>query len=137
MPTPALTSTATATSVTSTSAVGKHITYIFSKGIFVAVTFLFQEKTSWCWNEQVCQGTESVKRSEWSNGLDTALYKDIPFLQFIPLTCIIVLFLLIILWFVIHNITKIAENQAVHVLPENSFLEQGKSRLCEANADPV
>ena len=34
----------------------------------------FQEKPSWCRNEQVCQVEEkSVKRSEWSNGPDTAL----------------------------------------------------------------
>ena len=30
-------------------------------------------------NEQVCQRRKSVKRFEWSNGLDTALYKNIPF----------------------------------------------------------
>ena len=35
----------------------------------------FQEKPSWCRNEQVCQGRISVKRFERSNGLDTALYK--------------------------------------------------------------
>ena len=38
----------------------------------------FQEKPSWCRNEQVCQGRISVKRFERSNGLDTALYKNIP-----------------------------------------------------------
>ena len=38
----------------------------------------FQEKPSWCRNEQVCQGRKSVKRFERSNGLDTALYKTIP-----------------------------------------------------------
>ena len=38
----------------------------------------FQEKPSWCRNEQVCQGRKSVKRFERSNGLDTALYKNIP-----------------------------------------------------------
>ena len=38
----------------------------------------FQEKPSWCRNEQVCQGRTSVKRFERSNGLDTALYKNIP-----------------------------------------------------------
>ena len=45
----------------------------------------FQEKPSWCRNEQVCQGRISVKRFERSNGLDTALYKNIP-LPFIKLT---------------------------------------------------
>ena len=39
----------------------------------------FQEKPSWCRNEQVCQGRISVKRLERSNGLETALYKNIPF----------------------------------------------------------
>ena len=38
----------------------------------------FQEKPSWCRNEQVCQGRKSVKRFERSNGLDIALYKNIP-----------------------------------------------------------
>ena len=38
----------------------------------------FQEKPSWCRNEQVCQGRKGVKRCEWSNGLDTALYNNIP-----------------------------------------------------------
>ena len=33
---------------------------------------------SWCRNEQVCQGRKSVKRFERSDGLDTALYKNIP-----------------------------------------------------------
>ena len=33
----------------------------------------------WCQNEQVCQGRKIVKRFERSNGLDTALYKNIPF----------------------------------------------------------
>ena len=37
----------------------------------------FQEKPSWCRNEQVCQGKKSVNRFERSNGLDTALYKNI------------------------------------------------------------
>ena len=41
----------------------------------------FQEKSSWCRNEQVWQGRISVKRFERSNGLDTALYKNIPFLD--------------------------------------------------------
>ena len=38
----------------------------------------FQEKTSWCQNEQVCQGRKSVKPFERLNGLDTVLYKNIP-----------------------------------------------------------
>ena len=38
----------------------------------------FQEKPSWCRNKQVWQGRKSVKRFERSNGLDTALYKNIP-----------------------------------------------------------
>ena len=38
----------------------------------------FQEKSSWSWNEQVCQGRISVTRFERSNGLDTALSKNIP-----------------------------------------------------------
>ena len=38
----------------------------------------FQEKPSWRRSEQVCQGRKSVKRFERSNGLDTALYKNIP-----------------------------------------------------------
>ena len=36
------------------------------------------QKPSWCLNEQVCQEW-GVKHLERSNGLDTALYKDIPF----------------------------------------------------------
>ena len=38
----------------------------------------FQEKPTWCRNEQVCQGRKSVKLFERSNGLDSALYKIIP-----------------------------------------------------------
>ena len=51
----------------------------------------FQEKPSWCRNEQVSQGRKNVKRFEGSNGLDTALYKNIP-LPFIVFkkTCILV-----------------------------------------------
>ena len=45
----------------------------------------FQEKPNWCRNEQVCQGRKSVKRFERSNGLDTALYKNIPFLDLITI----------------------------------------------------
>ena len=43
-----------------------------------SVAECFTEKSSWCRNEQVCQGRKSVKRFERSNGLDTALYKNIP-----------------------------------------------------------
>ena len=38
----------------------------------------FPWKPSWCRNEQVCQRRKSVKRFERYNGLDTALYKNIP-----------------------------------------------------------
>ena len=42
----------------------------------------FPEQPSWCRNEQVCKGeATSVKRFERSNGLDTALYKNIHFLR--------------------------------------------------------
>ena len=40
------------------------------------------EKSSWCRNEQVCQGLKGVKRFEWSNGLDIAPYKNIPLPSF-------------------------------------------------------
>ena len=40
----------------------------------------FQEKPSWCRNEQICQG-QSVKRFERSNGLDAALYKTYLYLM--------------------------------------------------------
>ena len=40
----------------------------------------FLEKPSLCRNEQVCQGRKSVKSFERSNGLDTALYKNIFFI---------------------------------------------------------
>ena len=46
-----------------------------SLGIFVISTVL-----SWCRNEQVCLGRKSVKNFESSNGVDTALYKNIPFM---------------------------------------------------------
>ena len=36
----------------------------------------FPEKSRWCKNEQVCQ---VVKHFEQSHGLDTALYKSVPF----------------------------------------------------------
>ena len=39
----------------------------------------FQEKPSWCWNEQVCQ-ERSVKHFVRATGLDTALYKNYQFL---------------------------------------------------------
>ena len=35
----------------------------------------FQEMPSWCRNEQISHGRKSVKPFEWSNGLDTVLYK--------------------------------------------------------------
>ena len=47
----------------------------------------FQEKPSWCRNEQVCQGRKSVKRFERSNGPDTALYKNIH-LFYVWVTCL-------------------------------------------------
>ena len=47
----------------------------------------FPEKSSWCRNEQVCQGV-MVKRFERSNGLDTALYKNIPLLSHIRMILI-------------------------------------------------
>ncbi len=53
------------------------------KRLIAARLECFQEKPSRCWNEQVCQGRKSVKHFEWSNGLDTALYKNIP-LAFLP-----------------------------------------------------
>ena len=34
----------------------------------------FPEQSSWCRNEQVCQGRKSVKHFERANRLDTALY---------------------------------------------------------------
>ena len=52
----------------------------------------FQEKPSWCQNEQVCQGRKSVKHFERSNGLDTVLYKTIPYhanVKYITNKCII------------------------------------------------
>ena len=49
-----------------------------SRGASAASLECFQEKPSWCRNEQVCQGMISVKRFERSNGLDTAVYKNIP-----------------------------------------------------------
>ena len=46
-----------------------------SRCAFAAWLECFQEKPSWCRNEQVCQGRKSVKHFERSNVLDTALYK--------------------------------------------------------------
>ena len=40
-----------------------------------------QEKSSWCWNKQVCQG-RSVKPPGQSYGLDTSLYNNILFFSF-------------------------------------------------------
>ena len=45
-----------------------------------SVTECFPEKPSWCRNVQVCQGVR-VTSFEGSNGLDTELYKSIPFLH--------------------------------------------------------
>ena len=48
---------------------------------------IFPEKSSWCRNEQVCQRSKSVKHPGRSNGLDTALYKNLPvYLDFISAT---------------------------------------------------
>ena len=47
----------------------------------------FQEKQSWCRNDHVCQGRKNVKRFERSNVLDSALYKNIPFLPFYQMLC--------------------------------------------------
>ena len=38
----------------------------------------FPKKSSWFRNDLVCQWRIGVKRFERSNGLDTALYKNIP-----------------------------------------------------------
>ena len=56
--------------------------YVNSHCAIAAWLECFQEKPSWCRNEQVCQGRKSVKRFERYNGLDNALYKNIPFLPF-------------------------------------------------------
>ena len=47
-------------------------------GIIAAWLECLPEKPSWCRNEPVCQGRKCVKRFERANGLDTALYKNIP-----------------------------------------------------------
>ena len=47
---------------------------IKSSRVIGALLECFPEKPSWCRNEQVCQGSKSVKSFERSNGLDTALY---------------------------------------------------------------
>ena len=45
----------------------------------------FQKKPSWCRNEQVCQGRKSVKRFVRYNGLNTAVYKNVPLLSLLNL----------------------------------------------------
>ena len=75
----------------------------------------FQEKPSWCLNEQVCQGRISVKRFERSNGLDTALYKNIPLPFFyllgeLPMGRIFVSLLKLS---VQHNLLQLKENTAM------------------------
>ena len=52
--------------------------YVNSRCAIAAWLECFQEKPSWCQNEQVFQGRKSVKHFERSNGLDTALYKNVP-----------------------------------------------------------
>ena len=52
---------------------GGHV-HVNSRCAIAARLECFQEKPSWCRNEQVCQGRKSVKRFERSNGRDTALY---------------------------------------------------------------
>ena len=49
----------------------------------------FPEKSSWFWNEQVCQGDMLSATVERYKGLDTALYKIINTFVFITLnyTC--------------------------------------------------
>ena len=49
-----------------------------SRCVIAAWLERFQEKLSWCRNEQVSQ-VRSVRHFERSNGLDTALYKNIIF----------------------------------------------------------
>ena len=51
----------------------------WSLRVIAAWVEFFPEKPIVCRNEQVGQGRKSVKRFEWSNGLHTALYKNIPF----------------------------------------------------------
>ena len=62
----------------------------------------FQEKPSWCRNEQVCQGRKSVKRFEGSNGLDTALYKNIPLLLHVIFFLITWISLAILMGYIYH-----------------------------------
>ena len=49
----------------------------------------YSEKSSWCRNEQLCQGGGSVKRFERSDGLDTALYKNRPLPFYLTKRCVI------------------------------------------------
>ena len=78
----------------------------------------FQEKPSWCQNEQVCQGRKSVKRFERSSGLATALY----------ITCLLFLLILIqktftiiykdvlsIILFFIHMYVSVYYNTQVYI----------------------
>ena len=51
---------------------GGNVSEYFSH-IIAAWLECFPEKLSWCRNEH--RSVKSVKRFEWSNGLDTALYK--------------------------------------------------------------
>ena len=53
------------------------------RGVIAAWLECFPEKPSWCRNEQVCQGGQSIKRFERSNGLETALNKNMHFTFFI------------------------------------------------------
>ena len=49
----------------------------------MARMLMLPEQSSWCRNEQVCQGV-TCKRFEQSNGLDTALYKNVPLASSLP-----------------------------------------------------
>ena len=58
---------------------GGHVSEL-SLSVIAAWLESIPEKSRWCRDDQVCQGRKSVERCERSNGLDTALYKNIPFL---------------------------------------------------------
>ena len=49
-----------------------------SSRVIAASLECFPQKSSLCRNEQVCQVMKSVQRVEQFNGLDSALYKNIP-----------------------------------------------------------
>ena len=66
----------------------------------------FQEKPSWCRNEQVCQGRKSVKGFERSNGPDTAQYKNIP----LPFLCV--------------GYVSKGRSHVYNILTETSFVER-------------